>query len=148
MSRTRYALTRPPHTHTNNTDRDVRTLIPEIDNGITVLKSTAVTTLLPAPSVSLNCFKSVQRPGSVVAGPAPPAGPVLWTVRWRLTRADRLIWAKMKVCTTGNCKLWLSGALSSSNWWLWAEKEEEKIIHIWIVYKHDKPEPRGSHKDL
>lgn len=33
-----------------------------------------------------------------------PAGLVLWTVRWRLTRADRLPLAKIKVGTTGSSK--------------------------------------------
>lgn len=104
-------------THINNTDRDERTLILEIDNGITVLKSIAITIPLPAPSVSSELFQILSKPG-LRCGSASPAGLVLWTVHWRLTRADRLTWAKIRVCTTGTHKQCNLGSLCASNWWL------------------------------
>lgn len=87
-------------THINNTDRDEGTLIPEIDGGITVLKSIAITIPLPAPSVSSELFQILSKP-RLCCGRASPAGLVLWTVRRRLTRADRFTRAKIEVCTTG-----------------------------------------------
>lgn len=91
------------HHNEYNSDHDERRLILKTDNGITVLESTAITILLPTPSVSSELFQILSKAG-LCCGRSPPTEPVLWTVHWCLIQADRLTWANIKVCPIGTHK--------------------------------------------